>query len=79
MAMLHLIIGLPLSKVPVISIGTVLSPTVVDGGYKIGYEGGFQISNALFDIVGKCVGHRKVESNEHKFFVTWAGKPVSHG
>ena len=79
MATLHLIIGLPLSKVQAISIDTVLSPTVVDGGYKIDYEGGFQISNALFDIIGKFVGHRKVESNELKFFVTWAGKPVSHG
>ena len=48
-------------------------------GTKIDYEGGFQISNALLDIVGKFVGHRKVESNEHKFFVTLAGKPVSHG
>ena len=51
MATLHLIIGLPLSKVQAISIDTVLSPTVVDGGYKIDYEGGFQISNALFDII----------------------------
>ena len=76
-AIFHCQFGIPLIKLVEISLLTIMSGRVVDGGYHIDYAGGFTIPNALYEVVKKFARQRLDRTQDSHFFLAWSGRAVA--